>query len=628
MIRPGLVVVLLGAAALTLSPPPAGAAPAAVSRPTQAAITDAFDHLVTNTGLASGRTYLQGYDPAMRTDLLGAADHLETEGTAAEKVRVKVGPARLASDSDATVPLAIEVYGTKVPPPYDLHYRAVAVRLGDRWKVSWTTMCLLVEESGTICPATPAGVTAGDDLPAPVGGPLAPVDLTPDLVDPGPLAMGAGGSVLIADDARNQILRWQSGRLTVVAGDAVEGFSGDGGPAAEAELNDPGELAVGPNGTIYFVDRGNERIRAIAVDGVISTVAGNGTAGNTGDAGPATRAEINPSGVAVGPTGTVFVSSGSDIRVVAPDGIIGTRVAGGAPYGADVDVNGALTAFFPESIALDGQGDLVVFSFSPKLLYEVAPDGVVTQVGQDYATALSTTPDGTVLVAQHGPGIERVSGTTMAQVLDLSHIHVPGLDFGLVAEGIAQAPDGTIYVDSEPGDGFSDQTGLYAVTGSTVRPLAVTTPLAATLPAEGGPGFPAALYPPDVPVAHPGAGLAACPSSHGLEPFSPAAEAAARQLAGQWGTGFSVELQGSDRAWWPGVVADFTGSGREGRGTVETVSPAREDLYASTVGHDCGESLVSDSLVIVLGPSAYSTAVSHLYLLNRDGTPLVYFDAY
>jgi len=129
-------------------------------------------------------------------------------------------------------------------------------------------------------------------------------------------------------------------------------------------------------------------------------------------------------------------------------------------------------------------------------------------------------------------------------------------------------------------------------------------------------------------VAHPGAGLAACPSSHGLEPFSPAAEAAARQLAGQWGTGFSVELQGSDRAWWPGVVADFTGSGREGRGTVETVSPAREDLYASTVGHDCGESLVSDSLVIVLGPSAYSTAVSHLYLLNRDGTPLVYFDAY
>ena len=91
--------------------------------------------------------------------------------------------------------------------------------------------------------------------------------------------MAPDGGVLIADADRNQILEWHGGTLSVVAGDGLSGFSGDGGPAVDAELDDPGPIAVAPDGTICFVDRGNNRVRAVNPDGTITTVAGDGTLG-------------------------------------------------------------------------------------------------------------------------------------------------------------------------------------------------------------------------------------------------------------------------------------------------------------------------------------------------------------
>ena len=101
------------------------------------------------------------------------------------------------------------------------------------------------------------------------------------------------GNLLIAD-ARNHVVRSLApdGTITTIAGTGTRGLAGDGGPAIEAELNEPTGLAVAEDGTIYVSDRGNFRIRAISPDGVIDTIAGTGEEGYSGDGGPALEAEL------------------------------------------------------------------------------------------------------------------------------------------------------------------------------------------------------------------------------------------------------------------------------------------------------------------------------------------------
>ena len=92
---------------------------------------------------------------------------------------------------------------------------------------------------------------------------------------PGPMAIGPNGNLFIADDSRDQILeRVGNGRFVVVAGDGKRGSSGDGGPAVEAELDDPGGMAFGPAGALYFTDIGNNEVRRFVPGGNIRTVAG------------------------------------------------------------------------------------------------------------------------------------------------------------------------------------------------------------------------------------------------------------------------------------------------------------------------------------------------------------------
>ncbi len=349
-----------------------------------------------------GSPYLEGYDTAMRTALQQAGSLLTGGYEVPVTVRDVVGSVQIVGPDEAVVPFTIRVIPKSVPSS-SLTYDAVALRVGGRWKVSWTTMCLLVESGRQLCPPTPRGLVAGDVLPSATSGSLA---LSQGVVRPGPLAIAPNGGLLVSDAARNQILEWRDGTVSVVAGAGLEGFSGDGGPAVDAELNGPAELAVGADGTIYFVDGGNDRVRAVSPAGTITTVAGDGSTGegaDVGDGEAATNVPLTPSGVAVAPDGTLYVSSGSDIRIVAPDGIISTLVRGGPPDGGDISVGGTTMVFDPSSLAFDGDGDLVVSNFSPKELFQVDPvDGVVGGLGSNYATALAPAPDGSVLVAEHG----------------------------------------------------------------------------------------------------------------------------------------------------------------------------------------------------------------------------------
>src|SRR5262249_2510478 len=123
------------------------------------------------------------------------------------------------------------------------------------------------------------------------------------------------------------------GKISTIAGGGAPGFSGDGGPAMNASLNTPVTLALDPRGNLYVSDAGNLRIRRISPDGTISTFAGNGKLGSTGDGGPATSASINaPWGLAFDRFGALIFTSGATgvnprggkVRRVRPDGTIDT----------------------------------------------------------------------------------------------------------------------------------------------------------------------------------------------------------------------------------------------------------------------------------------------------------------
>ncbi len=120
------------------------------------------------------------------------------------------------------------------------------------------------------------------------------------------------------------------GLITRVAGTGTAGNSGDDGPATGAELNQPFGMAVTADGGFLIADGGNNVVRKVSPAGVITRVAGTGTAGNSGDDGPATDAELNgPFGVAVTADGGFLIADGGNnvVRKVSPAGVI-TRVAG------------------------------------------------------------------------------------------------------------------------------------------------------------------------------------------------------------------------------------------------------------------------------------------------------------
>jgi sugar lactone lactonase YvrE len=154
------------------------------------------------------------------------------------------------------------------------------------------------------------------------------------------LLLDSAGEMLVADRGNNRIRKIdRSGIITTIAGTGEAGNSGDGGPALLAELNSPMALSRDIFGNLYFSDRGNNSVRKIDTFGTISTVAGTGTAGYNGDGIPAIAAELNqPVGLSVDVAGNLFIGDFMNRRVrkVDKSGIITTFAGNGMPgFGGD-----------------------------------------------------------------------------------------------------------------------------------------------------------------------------------------------------------------------------------------------------------------------------------------------------
>ena len=183
-----------------------------------------------------------------------------------------------------------------------------------------------------------------------------------------------------------------SGVITTIAGDGQFGFSGDGGPASSATLNEPFGLAVDAYGNLFIADSGNNRIRKLASNGVITTVAGTGSGGGVttfaGDGGPAVSAYLNePSGVAVDASGNLFIADSgvnggnNRIRKVSVSGVI-TTIAGNGSYRYSGDGGPATAAQlqYPVGVAVDSSGNLFIADYFNSRIRRVSPNGLIDTV--------------------------------------------------------------------------------------------------------------------------------------------------------------------------------------------------------------------------------------------------------
>ena len=213
------------------------------------------------------------------------------------------------------------------------------------------------------------------------------------LFGPEGVALDANGYVYIADTLNNRIrVVTAGGVITTAAGNGTAifdlngavsgGFSGDGGPAAVAQLQNPSAVAADSAGNLFIADSYNARVRKVTAGGVISTVAGAGTVGFSGDGGPATSAGISPWGIAVDGAGNLFISDSINNRVrrvTAATGLIST-VAGTGIAGFGGDSGPAVSAMLnqPTGLALDAAGNLLIADTGNSRIRKVTAAGIIT----------------------------------------------------------------------------------------------------------------------------------------------------------------------------------------------------------------------------------------------------------
>jgi sugar lactone lactonase YvrE len=166
-----------------------------------------------------------------------------------------------------------------------------------------------------------------------------------------------------------------------VAGTGERGFSGDGGPATKAQLNVPFAVAADREGNLYITDENNFRIRKVDKEGIITTFAGTGEGGYSGDGSPATSAQLrDPGGLAFDAQGNLYVADYTSVRKIDPSGTI-TTVAGTGQLGFSGDGGPAteakLTAY---DVALDHKGNIYICDLENQRIRKVDRDGIIHTV--------------------------------------------------------------------------------------------------------------------------------------------------------------------------------------------------------------------------------------------------------
>ena len=186
-------------------------------------------------------------------------------------------------------------------------------------------------------------------------------------------------------DAYNYRIRQvgTDGIISTYAGTGVSGFTPDGFPATASGVSEPFGITTDTHNNIFFADFAQKRIRKIDPSGIMTTVAGTGVGGITGDGGPATDAELfGPGGIAVAPTGEIYISDANSIRKIDASGIITTIAGAGITYGFSGDGGPATAALVenPAQIAIDGAGNILFADVSNCRIRKIDGTGTITTI--------------------------------------------------------------------------------------------------------------------------------------------------------------------------------------------------------------------------------------------------------
>jgi len=237
----------------------------------------------------------------------------------------------------------------------DKPYRAVLDKFNNLYIADYyNNVIRKVDKFGNISTVAGTGTQGynGDGIPA----------NTAQLSLPGAVAVDSVGNLYIADTWNNRIRKVDvsTGMITTVAGTGFAGVLGDGGPANMAQVNEPEGVAVDSFNNIYIADFGNSKIRMVSsLSGNIETFAGTSSFSFSGDGGPATSAALNqPTGVAVDEHGNVYIADNQNNRVrkVTATGTISTVIS--------PTMAGIIMPFFPEDVAVDSAGHVFVADFN------------------------------------------------------------------------------------------------------------------------------------------------------------------------------------------------------------------------------------------------------------------------
>jgi hypothetical protein len=199
------------------------------------------------------------------------------------------------------------------------------------------------------------------------------------------VAIDAGGNIYIADQDNNCVRKVNtSGVINTIAGTGTAGYSGDGGAATAAKLNAPTGVAVDGSGNVYIADEKNDRVRVVNTSGTIKTFAGNGSANYSGDGGAATAAEIHsPWSVAADASGNIYITDqfNNRIRKVNTSGVISTFAGTGtAGFSGDGGAATAAKIYVPAGITVDGSGNVLFVDENNQRIRKINTSGVINTI--------------------------------------------------------------------------------------------------------------------------------------------------------------------------------------------------------------------------------------------------------
>jgi uncharacterized protein (TIGR03437 family) len=223
------------------------------------------------------------------------------------------------------------------------------------------------------------------------------------------IAIDSSGAMYVADANDNRVRKINlDGSIQTVAGTGLAGLAGDGGPSKAALLSHPYGVAVDAQGNLYIADLGNARVRKISPDGTIRTIAGGGTIvpGGNGDGGPATSAQLlEPRNVAVDPDGTLYISDFGAHRVyrVSPGGILTTLAGtGSAGFSGDGGASQLARLNSPAGLASDSSGTLYIADSANNRIRKVYQGVITTVYNVTASTGVAISPTGALYIAASG----------------------------------------------------------------------------------------------------------------------------------------------------------------------------------------------------------------------------------